>query len=68
MEELRKIRAALAAGITKTDLAARAEVARRILDTIDDDGWNPTLATLKKLARAADELATERLEALRGVA
>ena len=67
MEELRKIRAALAAGITKTDLAMRANVARRLLDSLDDPNWNPTLQTLTALATAAEEMAAERLAALKGV-
>lgn len=67
MEELRKIRAALAAGITKTDLSERAGVARRLLDSLDDPDWNPTLQTLTALARAAEEMAAERLAALKSV-
>lgn len=68
MDELRKIRAALAAGIAKSELAKRAGVARRILDSVDDENWNPTLNTLRSLAKAADELAAEKAEALRSVA
>ena len=68
MEELRKIRAALAAGITKSELAERSGVARRLLDSIDSPVFNPTLQTLKKLAEAADALAAEKMAALKGVA
>lgn len=68
MEELRRIRAALAAGIGKTELASRAGVARRLLDLVDDPEWNPTLETLTKLSSAAEALAKERTEALRHVA
>lgn len=67
MEELRKIRAALAAGISKSALAERAGVARRILDGLDSEDFNPTLETLTKLARAAEELAAQRMEALKDV-
>src|SRR5688572_23240732 len=68
MEELRKIRAAIAAGITKSDLAERSGVARRVLDSLDDEAFNPTLETLKNLAAAASSLAAERIEALKKVA
>lgn len=68
MEELRKIRAALAAGISKTALADRSGVARRILDGLDSPTFNPTLKTLTDLAKAADDLAAEKIAALRGVA
>ena len=68
MEELRKIRAAIAAGITKADLASRSGVARRLLDSVDDPEWNPTLETLTKLAAAAEALAAEKSAALRDVA
>ena len=46
MEELRKIRAALQAGITKSAIAERAGVARRIMDGLDTENFNPTLKTL----------------------
>jgi predicted transcriptional regulator len=68
MEELQKIRAAIAAGIGKTELARRANVARRLLDSVDDPKWNPTLQTLLRLAAAAEELAAERMTKLRDVA
>lgn len=67
MEELRKIRAALAAGISKTALAERSGVARRILDGLDQPRFNPTLKTLTDLANAADALAAEKIAALKGV-
>ncbi|MBS67260.1 MAG: hypothetical protein Tp170SUR191951_55 [Prokaryotic dsDNA virus sp.] len=67
MEELRKIRAALQAGITKSAIAERAGVARRIMDGLDTENFNPTLKTLKLLAAAAEALAAEQIEALKGV-
>lgn len=67
MEELRKVRAAIAAGITKTDLAERSGVARRVLDSLDDPEFNPTLKTLIALAGAADSLAGERVKALKSI-
>ena len=67
MEELRKIRAALAAGITKSALAERSGVARRLLDSLDDPAWNPTLQTLTALASAAEELAAERAGARKAI-
>lgn len=68
MEEIRKIHAALAAGITKTAIAERAGVARRIMDSLDSPDFNPTLKTLLALAKAAEELAAEQIERLKGVA
>lgn len=68
MEELRKIRAALAAGITKTEIAERAKVARRILDGLDKPDFNPTLKTLTDMANAAESLAAEKIAALKGIA
>lgn len=67
MEELRKIRAALAAGITKAELADRANIARRTLDSLDSPDFNPTLKTLTALAQAAEMIAAERRAALKGV-
>ena len=67
MEELRKIRAALAAGISKTAIAERAEVSRGVLDDLDKDDFNPTLKTLIALGGAAEALAAERLAALKSV-
>lgn len=68
MEELRKIRAALAAGITKSAIAERSGVARRILDSLDSPEFNPTLKTLTALAEAAEALAGEQIARLKGVA
>lgn len=68
MEELLKIQAAIRAGITKTELARRSGVSRRLLDSIDDPNWNPTLQTLRALALAADELVHEQISALRSAA
>lgn len=68
MEELRKIRAALAAGISKSAIAERAECARRILDGLDSPDFNPTLKTLIALANAAEALAAEQIDKLKGVA
>jgi predicted transcriptional regulator len=68
MEELKRIRAALAAGISKSDLAARSGVSTRLLAMLDAPDFNPTLQTLTALASAADELVAERIAALKGVA
>lgn len=68
MEELRKIRAALAAGISKSAIAERANVARRVLDGLDGPNFNPTLNTLTALADAAEALAVEQIDKLKGVA
>lgn len=67
MEELQKIRAALAAGISKADLAERSGVARRLLDQVDDPKWNPTIGTLRALANAAAEIAAERIALLKSI-
>lgn len=65
MEELLKIQAAIRAGITKSALAERSGVSRRLLDSVDDPEWNPTLQTLRLLASAAEELLHEKIAELK---
>ena len=65
MEELLKIQAAIRAGVTKKALAERSGISRRILDSVDDPNWNPTLQTLRALASAAEELVHEKIAELR---
>ena len=65
MDELLKIQAAIRAGVTKKALAERSGISRRLLDSVDDPDWNPTLQTLRALASAAEELVHEKIAALR---
>lgn len=68
MDEIRKIQAALDAGISKSAIAARSGVARRVMDGFGRDDWNPRLQTLRDLAAAAEALAAEQIARLKGVA
>jgi lambda repressor-like predicted transcriptional regulator len=50
-------------GVTKADLARRAEVHANTLADVEKPEWNPRWRTLEALCVAADQLIGERVKA-----
>lgn len=49
-------------GVTKADLARRAEVHPNTLANVEKEDWNPRWATLEALCVAADQLTGEAVQ------